>query len=416
MRGDIGQIGRFFLKKPVMPSKTMTSKGRVYTLLRPLKESREKQVYKAAVRDSASGAEQEALLKIFINRDQEYQGELASLIKNPSPSCPRLLGFESFPRGGLAGMFFGGEKKALILEYIQGVSLGCLMRRFTLPAAEVRSLLASIYKGLADLQKAGLCHGDLSLDNVLADCAGRARLIDFGKGNYQGQPRGTLPFAAPEILKGGRASFLSDLFSLGVIEFALENPSRWLSMKTKSPEDFLSDSHPLRNPDPQKRFFPGHEPPRAMPSIAGKVQDILASLEGRRAQTESFPANPPQKSAGEPESAVWGWRGGRGFAGQFFPKRPLGLTAFFAALVFFAGAPPASLPPPGGMLKVFTNKWFLISAADFKSYTPFSAPLPPGRHTIKWRSADKEGEKRIYIEPGRTLLLQDQDFLRRAGP
>lgn len=393
----------------------MTSKGRVYTLLLPLKEGREKQVYKAAARDSASGTEQEALLKIFINRDQEYEGELASLIKNPSPSCPRLLGFESFPKSGLAGRFFGGEKKALILEYIKGVSLSCLMRRFTLSAAEIRSLLASIYKGLTDLRKAGLCHGDLSLDNVLADCEGRARLIDFGKGNYQGQPRGTLPFAAPEIFKGGRASFSSDLFSLGVIKLALENPNRWLSMKARSPEEFFSDSCPLRNPDPQKRFFPRPEPPKALPSVAGKVQDILASLEGARAQTEGFPVSKTRR--GDFKSAVLGRPGGSGFAGLFPLRRPLGLAAVFAALLFFAGASPSSLPPPGGMLKVFTNTWVLISAEGFKSsYAPFSAPLPPGRHTIKWRSADKEGEKRIYIEPGKTLLLQDQDFLRRAGP
>ena len=395
----------------------MTSKGRVYTPLFSLKESlgenqqrqgiwrkknrREKRVYKALIKDKSTGAEQEALLKIFINRDQEYKGELESLLKNPSPCCPQLLGFESFPGGGPLDRLFGApEKKAIVMEYIKGVSLARLTDRFSLSAAEINSLLIAIHKGLKDLRKAGLCHGDLSLDNVLVDWKGQVKLIDFGKGNYQGQARGTPPFTAPELFKGGRASFLTDLFSLGVIEFALKNPERRLSMKTKSPEDFLSSSQPLLSLDPQKRFFPYSGEGKASPSLAEKVRDILSSLEGRQIQTEDLPA----------ETA--GIFSGGDFTGHLF-RRAFRIALFSAALFLFAGASSAPLPTQSGILKVFTNRWFLISAPGLQSYAPFSAPLPSGKHIIKWKTANHEGEKRIHIERGKTLLLKDQDFLQK---
>ena len=400
----------------------MTSKGRVYRLLSALKESPEKRVYKALIQDKAAGAEQEALLKIFINRDQEYQGELESLLKNPSPLCPRLLGFESFYSGRLWGRLFGAaEQKALVLEYISGVSLARLSQRFALSAAETGSLLASIYKGLKDLQKAGLCHGDLSLDNVLADQSGGARLIDFGKGNYQGQMRGTLPFAAPEILKGGQASFLSDLFSLGVIEFALRNPDRWLQMKKNPPEDFAAEGSPLLDPDPQKRYFPyaaGAREAKAPPTLAVKVRDILSLIEGEQARTEDLLTGEGLSGRRLFKARLRGALGARpcGAAPAAFSLRPFRFAVFFAALFLFAGASSAPLPPPllpEGTLQVFTNKWFWISAPGFRSYAPFSAHLPPGKHTIRWKTAGQEGEKRIHIEPRKVLFLKDKDFLEK---
>ena len=69
-----------------------------------------------------------------------------------------------------------------MLEYIKGgKSLSTGRRNFSLKPGEIQHILTSIYKGLKDLNKQGICHGDLSLDNVLIDEKAHIKLIDFGK-------------------------------------------------------------------------------------------------------------------------------------------------------------------------------------------------------------------------------------------
>ena len=87
--------------------------------------------------------------------------------------------------------------------------------------------------GLHEMHKAGICHRDLKLENLVLDADFNLKIIDFGlacpiqgeEGSGFCQERvGTTNHMAPEILLGMRYQpVTADLFSLGVIFFALFN-------------------------------------------------------------------------------------------------------------------------------------------------------------------------------------------------
>ncbi len=369
--------------------KILTSKGLSYEILFPIKETPEKQVYKALRKEPVTGIEQVVLLKIFSAGEESFKGELESLLQARSNHCIRLLAFENF-----------SKRKALVLEYIQGISLAQLLKTFTLSESEIHHLLTSIYKGLEDLKKQGLSHGDLSLDNVLLDKEAQIKFIDFGKGNYNESSLGTFPFIAPEILKGGRSNFLSDLFSLGVLEVFLKNPYEISKLKQKTPEEFISPTNPLLASDPQDRAFlinkSRFEKKATLRSLSYKVRDFLSSTESKKYKTQKI---------FKPSSFFLSFK---------HLARQVSILLFFG---IFAGASNFSglEKPVGGFLKVSTNQWVFVQLQDFSSYAPMKLSLPSGWHSLKWETSTKKGTKLIYIKPKQTLLLNDKDLLEKTN-
>ena len=372
--------------KKLEMSKILTSKGLSYEILFSIKESPTKQVYKALRKEKETGIEQEVLLKIFSFEEESYKGELESLLQVNSNYCVRLLGFENFPKG-----------KALVLEYIKGVSLSQLIKTFTLSEIEIDILLDSIYEGLVDLKTQNLSHGDLSLDNVLVTQDVQIKFIDFGKGNYGSSSLGTFPFVAPEIVQGSLANFLSDLFSLGVIESVLKQDGQLLNLHKKKAEDFISSTNPLLASDPEKRFFssnqstPSNKKAEAVLALSHKIKDFLSSVESKKYETQKIYRS--RASFLKTKSVAW----------------KISILLFFGV---FAGTSSFSKAgyPTSGFLKVSTNKWFFIQLEDFKSYAPFSLSLSPGWHLLNWENPSKKGRKLIHIKPRQTLLLNDKDF------
>ena len=113
---------------------------------------------------------------------------------------------------------------------------------------QARIWFRQLLQGLMHLQKKGICHNDLTLENLLVDENKNLVLIDFGRAirvpyadrsNYgcvcdvsegtcrlliQPQGRsGNLTYLAPEILEGNEAfdGFAADLWSAGVVLFVL---------------------------------------------------------------------------------------------------------------------------------------------------------------------------------------------------
>jgi hypothetical protein len=80
----------------------------------------------------------------------------------------------------------------------------------------------AVASGLAAIHEAGIAHRDVTPQNVLRMGDGRLVVSDFGLATEISQTTtsihgGTLAYMAPEVVRGERASFASDLWSLGVV-------------------------------------------------------------------------------------------------------------------------------------------------------------------------------------------------------
>ena len=120
-----------------------------------------------------------------------------------------------------------GERPFLVMEYIQGVTLGDQSAGVPSdgPRVEPETLARELLDALGHIHAAGIVHRDIKPSNVLVGPDGRPRLTDFGIAQADdstalteaGQVIGTLKYLAPEVARGRPATPQSDLYSLGVL-------------------------------------------------------------------------------------------------------------------------------------------------------------------------------------------------------
>ena len=353
---------------------TLCSTGLEYEIIEVLKKDKYKEIYRAYKKELHSGLQEEVILKCFPLSSQDYDLEFQSL-KTRSKYCAKFLGCESFLK-----------RRAFVLESVKGISLLELISHFNLEKGEVSQLLSSIYEGLCDLKRQNLCHGDLSLNNVLVDEAGEIKFIDFGLANYSQGVRGTEPFIAPELLKGSRTHFASDLFSLGVLQSFFEKPHLLNELKNKTSDFFISTDNSLLFRDPAQRTFKKQNScdVPSKKSLGFKVKEVLTNK--NKAKIKTALLSPAKRS---------------------LKKRHL-LACFMLFLV--TNQPLAHRPEPSAFVKIQTHHWHLIEIGEIKKYAPLELALKPGTHLIKWSSHKKEGEKLLKLKENETLILKDEDF------
>jgi beta-lactam-binding protein with PASTA domain/predicted Ser/Thr protein kinase len=124
-----------------------------------------------------------------------------------------------------------GETPFLVMEYVEGASLGDVVAaqaRSWEHAAEIARPIAS---ALAYAHARGIVHRDLTPGNVLIESAtGRVVVSDFGLARIarsstgvktQGMLLGTPEYWSPEQARGGDSDTASDLYALGCVLFWL---------------------------------------------------------------------------------------------------------------------------------------------------------------------------------------------------
>lgn len=121
----------------------------------------------------------------------------------------------------------------VVTEYIEGQTLAQWMIDHPAPELEtVRGMVEQIAKGLRAFHRLEMLHQDLRPNNIMIDCSGTVKIIDFGATRVSGlaeaetaciQPHilGTAQYTAPEYFLGEPGSPRSDLFSLGVITYQM---------------------------------------------------------------------------------------------------------------------------------------------------------------------------------------------------
>jgi len=100
----------------------------------------------------------------------------------------------------------------IILEYFKGEILSYYSHN-------KKKIIIEIGKTLVYLHNKNYIHGDLSLDNILADKDGNIKVIDFGLSKIKRQ--GQLKFCAPETLLLNEKNDKTDIWAYGIICFFL---------------------------------------------------------------------------------------------------------------------------------------------------------------------------------------------------
>jgi serine/threonine protein phosphatase PrpC len=120
-----------------------------------------------------------------------------------------------------------------LCEHIEGQTLSEWMHDHPKPSIEqVRDIIKQLVSALRAFQRLELVHRDLHPDNIMIDTNEQIKLIDYGTvwvaalaenqdTIVETLPQGSLDYIAPETLMSLKASYQSDLFSLGVICYQL---------------------------------------------------------------------------------------------------------------------------------------------------------------------------------------------------
>ena len=121
----------------------------------------------------------------------------------------------------------------LAMEYVEGNSLGALIRGGALDTEEAIRLLAHCAKALVAAEGAGVVHRDVKPENILVSHDGRLKLMDFGiarggesKLTTAGMIVGTPSYTAPELLRGSDASPATDRYALAATAFEIFSGGR----------------------------------------------------------------------------------------------------------------------------------------------------------------------------------------------
>lgn len=389
--------------------------GPTYKIEREVGEGLSARVFKAIREDSRGHAKQIVALKVLKSGTDvsSLRREFETLARINSPHCVRILGWENLEDGC-----------ALVLEWIEGVTLYDLAKFKVLPTQIIDEIVAQIYDGLCDLKKSGLFHGDLSPRNVMINTEGTVRLLDFTSLPQGGHlVQGTAAYLAPEIWSGHAGSFEADLFALGLIRHDLcggrgfaTSPGDTEAARLRAFKMAAEGKGLLAYRSDCRRMVGPGSRGASRRQLAALVTDYKILCEGAAGVTRELNLQTNGVSDGGKRTEL-----------LRAPHRSITKIAMSFAFLLMALSTPVAADAPlavdrssaGGrfaVLQVATQNWFELSINGTPvGYAPVRVErLLPGPHRVQWRNRWGRGETRINLLPGETKLLNESSLLRRA--
>lgn len=218
-------------------------------------------------------------IKVAIKVPHKQSAELYKLLKEPRlqaalnhPNIVRMLAAEKEKN-----VFF------MVMEYVKGPTLEKILEKErVLGLEQALDFIKQIAYGVDHAHKSKIIHRDLRPSNIIVSEDGTAKITDFGTSAwlnsvpYASTRIGSPPYMAPEQFLG-KASYASDLYSLGCIFY-----------------EMVIGRPPIFDPDPFKILEKAQQgritPPRIknsrvpkevdaiiMKALAPKVEDRYAS-------------------------------------------------------------------------------------------------------------------------------------------
>jgi len=126
----------------------------------------------------------------------------------------------------------------LVMEFVPGGTLGSRLRQGDLPVDEALRIGAEIAEALEDAHRKGFLHRDLKPGNIVLTQSGTPKLLDFGLARLldgsrsaaaltqTGMVVGSLPYMAPEQLRGELEDSRTDVHALGTILYEMVTSQR----------------------------------------------------------------------------------------------------------------------------------------------------------------------------------------------
>lgn len=134
-----------------------------------------------------------------------------------------------------------GEEPFIVMEHVKGAPLSSVLdTTVPLPFETALHYQMQITDAVAHAHDHEIVHGDLKTSNIMIEPDGRAKILDFGlaiqrpAGAHLDASRiqttapappsscaGTVPYMAPELLRGREPDVHSDIWALGVVFFEM---------------------------------------------------------------------------------------------------------------------------------------------------------------------------------------------------
>jgi eukaryotic-like serine/threonine-protein kinase len=188
----------------------------------------------------------------------------------------------------------------LVMEYVPGGTLQSRMREGPLGLDELTRIGADVGDALEAAHRLGFVHRDLKPGNIVLTEAGAPKILDFGlAGLLQGAQTatdltlvgmifGSLPYMAPEQLRGDPTDSRTDIYSFGAVLYEMATGRR--AFEKDRPEALMfeilhSATRPVRSlrpelPDALDRLIDSclSKDPERRPDSAGTVGEMLRRI------------------------------------------------------------------------------------------------------------------------------------------
>jgi non-specific serine/threonine protein kinase len=206
----------------------------------------------------------------------------------------------------------------LTMELVEGQGLDRQVTPGGLPIARVVELGIALAEALAAAHGKGVVHRDLKPANVMLTSDGRVKVLDFGLAKLAdsspdledtqaatlaemsavGQVVGTVPYMAPEQLRGEAVDSRTDLFALGILLYELatgrrpfegttfgvissailrDTPSALSSVRADAPADIDRIVARCLEKEPRARFQSALDVGQALRQV-GRFRDVAATI------------------------------------------------------------------------------------------------------------------------------------------
>jgi Tol biopolymer transport system component len=187
----------------------------------------------------------------------EREAKVISSLNHPNICVLHDVG--QIPAGEISGAEpddAGATLHYLVMELVEGESVGDRLKRGPMPPAEVLRVGAQVAEALDAAHSKGIIHRDLKPDNVMLSRSG-TKLLDFGLARaagegsgvvdgltsiptevkqitMQGAILGTFQYMAPEQLEGMEAGPRTDIFALGTLLYEMATGKKAFTGTTKT--------------------------------------------------------------------------------------------------------------------------------------------------------------------------------------